>query len=114
MPSAARRLYHGLGGRRIETARLGVQVRPRSPHWVKRIVAGSPAPWRRTMSKTATTAIKFYVKENPDGKPFLSLEFHGGLPNDVLLLNEAHLYLNFRQQMSIDEAKDIARQMNEN
>ena len=66
------------------------------------------------MSKTATTAIKFYVKENADGKPFLSLEFHGGLPNDVLLLNEAHLHLNFRQGMSIDEAKDIARQMNEN
>jgi hypothetical protein len=65
-----------------------------------------------TMSKTATTPIKFYVKENADGRPFLSLEFHGGLPNDVLLLNEAHLHLNFRQQMSIDEAKDIARQMN--
>jgi len=104
----------------------------RAAHWIKvknpnsptakriakssgrRIVAGSPALMEETMSKTATTAIKFYVKENADGKPFLSLEFHGGLPNDALLLNEAHLYLNFRQRMSIDEAKDIARQMNEN
>ena len=64
--------------------------------------------------KTETTDVKFVVKEGgPDDPPFLAMEFLGGLPEDVLLLNEAHLFLNFRHNVSYDEAVSIAGELND-
>jgi hypothetical protein len=64
------------------------------------------------MPKTERTICKFFVKEDAEGGTFLSLEFLGGLPDDVLMLNEAHLYFNFRQPVSYEDAQAFAKELN--
>jgi hypothetical protein len=64
------------------------------------------------MPKTERTHCKFIVKEGPDGTPFLAIDFLGGLRDDILLLNEAHLHFNLRQPVSYEDAKAFAGELN--
>jgi hypothetical protein len=64
------------------------------------------------MPKTERTTCKFFVKEDAEGGTFLSLEFLGSLPDDVLMLNEANLCFNFRQPMSYEDAQAFAKELN--
>ena len=64
------------------------------------------------MPKTERTPCKFVVKEGADGTPFLAVDFLGGLLDDILLLNEAHLHFNLRHPVSYEEAKAFAGELN--